>query len=124
MRFLFSKVLTFCHIINYGSKHALNTQRKTQQHSLNICVYYAHFPCGMNVPFKNTIGGKPLQMKSIPPILLSISHITLFLDCRLRRSEKLLKISKVSYAWKTYRKHFSRSLDFVEIIPRPRLAPL
>ena len=84
MRFLFSKVLTFCHIINYGSKHALNTQRKTQQHSLNICVYYAHFPCGMNVPFKNTIGGKPLQMKSIPPILLSISHITLFLDCRLR----------------------------------------
>ena len=42
----------------------------------------------------------------------------------LRRSEKLLKISKVSYAWKTYRKHFSRSLDFVEIIPRPRLAPL
>ena len=44
-------------------------------------------------------------------------------DC-LRRSEKLLKISKVSYAWKTYRKHFSRSLDFVEIIPRPRLAPL
>ena len=42
----------------------------------------------------------------------------------LSRSEKLLKISKVSYAWKTYRKHFSRSLDFVEIIPRPRLAPL
>lgn len=42
----------------------------------------------------------------------------------LRRSEKLLKISKVSYAWKTYRKHFSRSLDFVEIIPRPRLVPL
>ena len=42
----------------------------------------------------------------------------------LRRSEKLLKISKVSYAWKTYRKHFSRSLDFVEIIPRPRLGPL
>lgn len=42
----------------------------------------------------------------------------------LRRSEKLLKISKVSYAWKTYRKHFSRSLDFVEIIPRPRLEPL
>ena len=39
-------------------------------------------------------------------------------------SEKLLKISKVSYAWKTYRKHFSRSLDFVEIIPRPRLVPL
>nr|DAI43706.1 MAG TPA: hypothetical protein [Caudoviricetes sp.] len=55
-----SNVLTFCHIINYGSKHALNTQRKAQQHSLNICVYYAHFPCGMNVPFKNTIGGKPL----------------------------------------------------------------
>lgn len=44
--------------------------------------------------------------------------------CCLRRSEKLLKISKVSYAWKTYRKHFSRSLDFVEIIPRPRLEPL
>lgn len=43
---------------------------------------------------------------------------------RLCSSEKLLKISKVSYAWKTYRKHFSRSLDFVEIIPRPRLAPL
>lgn len=42
----------------------------------------------------------------------------------LESSEKLLKISKVSYAWKTYRKHFSRSLDFVEIIPRPRLAPL
>lgn len=42
----------------------------------------------------------------------------------LSRSEKLLKISKVSYAWKTYRKHFSRSLDFVEIIPRPRLEPL
>ncbi|EOA56520.1 hypothetical protein HMPREF1534_01133 [Phocaeicola massiliensis B84634 = Timone 84634 = DSM 17679 = JCM 13223] len=55
-------------------------------------------------------------MKSIPPILLSISYIVLFLDCSLRRSEKLLKISKVSYAWKTYRKHFSRSLDFVEII--------
>ena len=55
-----SNVLTFCNIINYGSKHALNTQRKAQQHSLNICVYYAHFPCGMNVPFKNTIGGKPL----------------------------------------------------------------
>ena len=77
MRFLFPQVLTFCHIINYGSKHALNT----------ICVYYAHFPCGMNVPFKNTIGGKPLQMKSIPPILLSISHITLCLDCSLRRGE-------------------------------------
>ena len=45
-------------------------------------------------------------------------------ESRLRRSEKLLKISKVSYAWKTYRKHFSRSLDFVEIIPRPRLVPL
>lgn len=42
----------------------------------------------------------------------------------LGSSEKLLKISKVSYAWKTYRKHFSRSLDFVEIIPRPRLVPL
>lgn len=42
----------------------------------------------------------------------------------LRRSERLLKISKVSYAWKTYRKHFSRSLDFVEIIPRPQLEPL
>ena len=75
MRFLFPQVLTSCHIINYGSKHALNTQRKAQQHSLNICVYYAHFSCGMNVPFKNTIGGKPLQMKSIPPILLSISYI-------------------------------------------------
>lgn len=87
MRFLFPQVLTSCHIINYGSKHALNTQRKTQQHSLNICVYYAHFSCGMNVPFKNTIGGKPLQTKSIPPILLSISHITLFLDCSLRRGE-------------------------------------
>lgn len=48
----------------------------------------------------------------------------LFRGFRLRRSEKLLKISKVSYAWKTYRKHFSRSLDFVEIIPRPRLVPL
>lgn len=45
-------------------------------------------------------------------------------DGRLGSSEKLLKISKVSYAWKTYRKHFSRSLDFVEIIPRPRLEPL
>ena len=28
MRFLFPQVLTSCHIINYGSKHALNTQRK------------------------------------------------------------------------------------------------
>lgn len=46
------------------------------------------------------------------------------IEPRLFRSEKLLKISKVSYAWKTYRKHFSRSLDFVEIIPRPRLVPL
>lgn len=45
-------------------------------------------------------------------------------DSSLSSSEKLLKISKVSYAWKTYRKHFSRSLDFVEIIPRPRLVPL
>ena len=45
-------------------------------------------------------------------------------ESRLSSSEKLLKISKVSYAWKTYRKHFSRSLDFVEIIPRPRLVPL
>lgn len=98
MRFLFPQVLTFCHIINYGSKHALNTQRKAQQHSLNICVYYAHFPCGMNVPLKNTIGGKPLQMKSIPPILLSISHITLFLDCSLRPLYLRLIIN-VSQIW-------------------------
>lgn len=87
MRFLFSKVLTFCHIINYGSKHALNTQRKTQQHSLNICVYYAHFPCGMNVPFKNTIGGMLFICKGLPPIVLSTSYIALFLDCSLRRGE-------------------------------------
>lgn len=51
-------------------------------------------------------------------------EMLLLIECSLRRSEKLLKISKVSYAWKTYRKHFSRSLDFVEIIPRPRLVPL
>ena len=95
MRFLFPQVLTFCHIINYGSKHALNTQRKAQQHSLNICVYYAHFPYGMNVPFKNTIGGKPLRMKSIPPILLSISHITLFLDCSLRRCQNKILFNEL-----------------------------
>lgn len=58
------------------------------------------------------------------------SHASLYFTslsvfyCSLRRSERLLKISKVSYAWKTYRKHFSRSLDFVEIIPRPQLGPL
>ena len=34
------------------------------------------------------------------------------LDCSLRSSEKLLKISKVSYVWKTYRKHFSGTLIF------------
>jgi len=37
--------------------------------------------------------------------------------CSLRRSEKLLKISTNSYVWKTYHKYFSKSLDFVEIIP-------
>ena len=55
---------------------------------------------------------------------IELSKDFLIFDSSLRRSEKLLKISKVSYAWKTYRKHFSRSLDFVEIIPRPRLVPL
>lgn len=33
-------------------------------------------------------------MKSIPPILLSISYIVLFLDCSLGRSKTLLIFSK------------------------------
>lgn len=46
-------------------------------------------------------------MKSIPPILLSISYIVLFLDCSLRHFYTHITISKLSYICKCFVSDFS-----------------